>query len=55
MGSDGAVWLSAGGLVKFHNDNWTVFNPDNSDLPDLGISDLATATNGAIWVSTLFY
>ena len=42
-----------GGLAKFDEENWTVYDTANSDLPDNWIWGLAIDDQGNIWIGTL--
>ncbi len=41
-----------GGLVRYRNDTWTQYTPDNSPLPDEYVTALAVDTLGNLWVGT---
>ncbi len=52
--SDSSVYypLPGEGLAKFDGENWTVYNKDNTYLPDARISALAIDQQGNIWIGT---
>jgi ligand-binding sensor domain-containing protein len=57
IGPDGSLWISldfmgSGGLLHYipASQTWTVFDEKNSDLPWIGITDLAFGPNGDMWV-----
>ncbi len=45
------TWVS-GGLAKFDGDNWTVYNTDNSELPDNYVNALGIDERGSILIGT---
>jgi ligand-binding sensor domain-containing protein len=59
---DGALWLgasgshgsapNAGGLYRYHQGQWQVFNKDNCHLNDYRVTALLPCTDGTIWVGT---
>ncbi len=42
-----------GGLARLHQGRWQVFTAENSDLPDNGVSSLAVAPDGGLWIGTV--
>jgi ligand-binding sensor domain-containing protein len=54
IGTWGSEWedICIGGLAYFDDDNWTVYNTDNSGLPCNDISAVAVEDNGMAWIGT---
>jgi hypothetical protein len=53
LGGDGALWVGTeGGLARYHQGLWQVFNTQNSKLPDNDVQSLALGGDGALWVGT---
>jgi hypothetical protein len=52
LDSGGSLWLGTqhGGLAKFDGENWSVYNEDNSDLPDNYIFTVAIDSNDNKWI-----
>ena len=51
--SSGIKWIgTAGGLVKFDNNNFTVYDSLNSGLPHNAVSAIAIDTLGNKWIGT---
>lgn len=44
--------LSGGGLIKFDNTTWTLYNVSNSGLPHNTVTDIAIDKSGNKWIST---
>ena len=51
----GKKWIATygGGLTKYDDTNWTVYNESNSGLPDNFIFSLAIDGNGNKWIGTV--
>jgi len=51
---DGALWVGTegGGLARFTEGEWTIFNESQGELPNDIITALATSDDGALWVGT---
>jgi ligand-binding sensor domain-containing protein len=43
---------NAGGVVRFDGVNWTVYNQENSGLPNDDVQDIAIDSQGKIWIAT---
>ena len=41
-----------GGLAKFDGVNWTVYNTENSGLPDNGVMSVGIDAQGNKWIGT---
>jgi len=52
--NDGNKWIGTdgGGLAKFDDTNWTVYNTANSSLPNNYISIITIEGNGNKWIAT---
>jgi ligand-binding sensor domain-containing protein len=50
----GNLWIGTaeGGLAKFDGETWTVYNTDNSGLPDNAVQALTFDPQGTLWVGT---
>ncbi|MEK8021363.1 MAG: two-component regulator propeller domain-containing protein, partial [Candidatus Parabeggiatoa sp.] len=51
---NGGLWVgTVGGLAhRNNNEEWTVFNTDNSDLPDNSVNTLMSDGKGGLWIGT---
>ena len=49
---DRSVWGGDGGLVKFDNSNWTIYNKSNSGLPNNTVTGIAIDKLGNKWIAT---
>ena len=50
---DGNKWIGCdNGLLKYDNKKWTVYNIDNSALPDIGVCSIAIDKYGNKWIGT---
>ena len=47
------IWIGASALAKFHNEEWTVYDFNNSDLPGT-VSSLSIDAQDNIWVGTIY-
>lgn len=45
-------WWNNEALVKFDGSNWTVYNTENLDLPNMSISKMVIDKKGTIWLGT---
>src|SRR5271166_3038475 len=54
LGNDGALWVGTegGGLARYHQGKWQVFNKRNKQLPSDYVTALAFGGDGALWVGT---
>ncbi len=51
--SDDNIWVGTGeGLIKYDGENMTVFDTDNSQLPDNTITSLALDSEENVWLGT---
>jgi len=52
--TQGKVWIGTygAGVVQKTDNDWTIFNTNNSNLSDDNITDLVLGLNGQLWVST---
>ena len=49
---DGTVWMATeAGLVRKNGDDWTVYTTANSPLLHNGVSSVALAPNGDVWIN----
>lgn len=50
---DSSVWIGSDyGLAVYLNDNWTIYQSNNSPLPDDGIRSIVFDENGKPWIGT---
>ena len=59
LSSDGSVWVAGctpfeGGLVKIDGEDITIYNPDNSLLPDNGTTALYFDNSDNLWIGTKY-
>ncbi len=49
------LWMSDSfeGLFKFKNNNWKVYSPDNSNIPEAGILSIHVSNDKTVWLGTV--
>ena len=47
------VWNGCGGVAKFDDIDWTIYNTSNSGLPDNGVYSIAIDNEGDKWFGTM--
>ncbi len=54
--NNGVKWVGTdGGLIRFDDNNWTVYDSNNSGLPGYYVSSIAIDANGVKWIGTTNY
>jgi ligand-binding sensor domain-containing protein len=48
----GNLWVAGYGLLKYDGQTWTVYDTSNSGLPSNGVTTVAAAPGGVLWVGT---
>jgi len=52
VGTAGGLATTGGGLTYFDGAVWTIYNIDNSELPDNDVLELAKNAQGKLWIGT---
>lgn len=55
--NNNSIWITngniyEGGVLKYDNENWTYFTPDNSELPSTIINDISVDETNSIWFTS---
>ena len=53
--SSGTLWVTGGGLFKYKNEIWTMYTPENSQLPTDQIYSSFIDSSQNIWLATYGY